>query len=108
MGQLQMSRDNAAATPGSGQYPKLVPQQLKPLTATEIENINNENRKDNHPRNCAKANAISPYFSTEEITVPAQHPAGTINLSSPRNNNFSNRETKFQIKMNPNTGGGSI
>merc|ERR1712025_754955 len=85
--QLQMSRDNAAATPGSGQYPKLVPQQLKPLTATEIENINNENRKDNHPRNCAKANAISPY--------------------SPRNNNFSNRETKFQI-MVPKANGAII
>merc|ERR1719150_3039241 len=97
--QLGMATTNNAATPGSSQYPRLVPQALKPLTATEIENINNENRKDNHPRNCAKANAISPYFSTEEITVPAQHPAGTINLYSPRNNNFSNRETKFQIMI---------
>jgi len=99
--QLQMTAANE-------NYPILVPRALNPLTATEIENINNENRKDNHPRNCAKANAISPYFSTEEITIPANHPEGTINLYSPRNNNFSNRESKFQIKMNPNTGGGSI
>jgi len=101
--QLQMNQDNTAATPGSGQYPKLVPRQLNPLTADEIENINNENRKDNHPRNCAKGNAISPYFSTEEITVPSQHPTGTINLYSPRNNNFSNRETKIQIMISGTT-----
>merc|ERR1719273_349966 len=105
--QLQMATSNNAATPGSGQYPRLVPQALQPLTGDEIENINNENRKDNHPRNCAKANAISPYFSTEEVTVPVAHPTGTINLYSPRNNNFSNRESKFQIKINP-TGGGTI
>jgi len=103
--QLQMATSNNAATPGSGQYPRLVPQPLVPLTGDEIENINNENRKDNHPRNCAKANAISPYFSTEEVTVPVAHPTGTINLYSPRNNNFSNRETKVQIIVPPKDGG---
>merc|ERR1712087_694191 len=103
--QLQMATSNNAATPGSGQYPRLVPQALQPLTGDEIENINNENRKDNHPRNCAKANAISPYFSTEEVTVPVAHPTGTINLYSPRNNNFSNRETKVQIIVPPKDGG---
>merc|ERR1719436_2045423 len=102
--QLKMT---AATANNRNDYPTLVPQALNPLTATEIENINNENRRDNHPRNCAKANAISPYFSTEEITIPANHPEGTINLYSPRNNNFSNRESKFQIKIKPQ-GGGSV
>jgi len=105
--QLQMATAQPTATPGSGQYPRLVPQALAPLTGDEVDAINNENRKDNHPRNCAKANAISPYFSTEEVTVPTAHPEGTINLYSPRNNNFSNRETKFQIKIKPQ-GGGSV
>jgi hypothetical protein len=105
--QLQMATAQPNAKPGTGQYPRLVPQALQPLTGDEIDDINNENRKDNHPRNCAKANAISPYFSTESVTVPEAHPEGVINLYSPRNNNFSNRQTQIQIKINP-AGGGTV
>lgn len=76
----------------------LVPQRLNCLTNTEIENINNENRRENHPRNCAEGNAISPYFSTTNIDL-GKH-VGTsqvLQAVSARNNNFSNRDTKIQV-----------
>jgi len=90
--QLQM-------TNGNGVYPKLVPQALTPLTGDEIDNINNENRRENHPRNCAEGNAISPYFSPENVS-PSKLAAGTtITFMSGRNNNFSNRESKLKITV---------
>merc|ERR1719479_176181 len=90
--QLQMTNP-------TGVYPKLVPQALQPLTGDEIDNINNENRRENHPRNCAEGNAISPYFSPENVS-PSKLPSGTtVTLLSGRNNNFSNRESKFTITM---------
>lgn len=98
--QLQM-------TTGNGVYPKLVPRALTPLTGEEIDDINNENRRENHPRNCGEGNAISPYFSPEEITLNG-HPPGTITLFSPRNNNFSNRESKVTIRVGALQGGGGI
>jgi len=82
----------------------LVPQQLNCLTANEINNINNENRRENHPRNCAEGNAISPYFSSTKIDLSTQG----INTNkafiqySARNNNFSNRDTKLHVNYYPN------
>jgi len=83
-----------------GTYPKLVPQALTPLTGQQIDDINNENRRENHPRNCAEGNAISPYFSTE-VVKPNKLKAGQVVTGvSCRNNNFSNRESKFVITIN--------
>jgi len=73
------------------------------LTATQINNINNENRRENHPRNCAEGNALSPYFSTEFVdfkTLERQQSA-TYVMYSARNNNFSNRDTKLKVYVNP-------
>jgi len=68
------------------------------LTKDQIDNINNENRRENNPRNCAEANALSPYF--ESVQVKAQggwitKPAKTF--FSARNNNFSNRDSKLVV-----------
>jgi len=83
------------------------------LTAQQIENINNENRRENHPRNCAEANALSPYFATEEITFTNAQVGDVYVAYSSRNNNFSNRDTKLKAmvvnsvtvpqEQNPNT-----
>jgi len=67
------------------------------LTANQINNINNENQRENHPRNCAEGNALSPYFATEEIVAKADWKGKTHSLYSARNNNFSNRDSKFLI-----------
>merc|ERR1712080_366421 len=78
-------------------------EQLKPLnsnclTATEINNINNENRRENHPRNCAEGNALSPYFSTEFVDFTGNRfTDAQYVLYSARNNNFSNRDTKLKV-----------
>jgi len=82
---------------------QLKPLNLNCLTATEINNINNENRRENHPRNCAEGNALSPYFSTEFVdfaTAARQAPAEYV-MYSARNNNFSNRDTKFKVFVQP-------
>jgi len=69
------------------------------LTANEINNINNENRRENHPRNCAEGNALSPYFSTEFVDFAAtpRREAAQFVMYSARNNNFSNRDTKLKV-----------
>jgi len=90
--QLKMTNPNGA-------YPKLVPQALNPLTGNEIDNINNENRRENHPRNCAEGNAISPYFSPENVSPSKLASGTTVTMLSGRNNNFSNRESKFTITI---------
>lgn len=96
-----------AMTNGNGVYPKLVPQALTPLTGDEIDNINNENRRENHPRNCGEGNAISPYFSPEDVTATNLAAGSVTQLLSARNNNFSNRESKFTIAIGtPNAIGG--
>merc|ERR1719397_2068924 len=70
----------------------------KCLTPKEIDGINNENRKENHPRNCAEGNAPKPYFKSSQITLKSgwenQPPKM---LFSARNNNFSNRDSKMYI-----------
>jgi len=81
----------------------LVPRALNCLTNTEIENINNENRRENHPRNCAEGNAISPYFATSNIDLSAHVTGGAkvFQAVSARNNNFSNRDTKIEVSYYP-------
>merc|ERR1712025_312179 len=84
-------------------------QNVQCLTATQINNINNENRRENHPRNCAEGNALSPYFSTEEIKVQTSWIGKTQGFYSARNNNFSNRDSKMLIMTsNPKVGGTSV
>jgi len=72
------------------------------LTAAQIDNINNENQRENHPRNCAEANALSPYFSTEEIKLDNKNVGDVFVAYSTRNNNFSNRDTKFKVMVTDN------
>jgi len=76
-------------------------QNLQCLTATEINNINNENRRENHPRNCAEANALIPHFPTEMIEAGAV--GSQYKLYSTRNNNFSNRDVKVQWEVQLST-----
>jgi hypothetical protein len=76
---------------------QLAARNLNCLTATEINNINNENQRENHPRNCAEANALSPYFSPETVTIGAAQADKEWTLYSPRNNNFSNRDSKVLL-----------
>lgn len=78
---------------------------LNCLTRTEINAIRRENQRENHPRNCAEGNAISPYFESTKIkprdkTTTA---GGVFQMVSCRNNNFSNRDTKIQIFVTPST-----
>jgi len=79
-----------------GQLQELTPK-LQCLTKDQINAINNENQRENHPRNCAEGNAYDPYFSTEKISAQTGWIGKTKTLISPRNNNFSNRETKIVI-----------
>lgn len=81
-----------------GVYPKLVARQYTPLTGDQVDNINNENRRENHPRNCAEGNAISPYFAPQDVAVKTAT-GQTDCLFSPRNNNFSNRETRVCVSV---------
>merc|ERR1712038_1938719 len=60
---------NQESNGAGGIYPKLVAQKYQPLTGDQIDNINNENQRENHPRNCGEANAISPYFSPENLVA---------------------------------------
>lgn len=88
---------------------QLAARNVQCLTATQINNINNENRRENHPRNCAEGNALSPYFSTEEIKVQTSWIGKTQGFYSARNNNFSNRDSKMLIMTsNPKVGGTSV
>lgn len=72
---------------------------LNCLTATEINAINNENRQENHPRNCAEGNALLPYFQTETIKFTSAQENQNFMAYSPRNNNFSNRDSKFIVMV---------
>merc|ERR1719397_528151 len=74
---------------------------LECLTEQQINAINNENRKENHPRNCAEGNAPNPYFSSTPITLGDALIGKPKMLISPRNNNFSNRDTKLYIWTQP-------
>jgi hypothetical protein len=60
------------------------------LTQEELDDISNEQERQNHPLNCAKMNAKPyPYFDAGvmKVNVP-----GKFSFFSSRNNNFSNRD----------------
>jgi len=62
----------------------------KCLTQAEIEAILDENRRQNHPLNCAKLNAKPfPYFDGGIVFIKR---SGWFPFFSSRNNNFSNRQ----------------
>merc|ERR1712038_414035 len=91
---------NQAQNGAGGIYPKLVARKYTPLTGDQIDNINNENQRENHPRNCGEGNAISPYFSPENLVASTLAKKDESNcLYSPRNNNFSNRETRICVSV---------
>lgn len=93
--QLQMDANNAHPIYGS-----LLQTKLDPLKKTDMENINNDNRRENNPLNCAWANALSPYFATQKIT-PKMLPGEVLKWLGSRNNNFSNREQKLIFQCQP-------
>merc|ERR1711871_791674 len=65
------------------------------LTQQQLQNINNQNRRENHPLNCAKLNAaVTPYF---DGGVKKMANAGKFSAQSTRNNNFSNRDQTLKI-----------
>jgi hypothetical protein len=65
------------------------------LTETELNAINNKNRRENHPRNCAKLNAANtPYFNGGAVQMKSK---GQFSYFSSRNNNFSNRDQTGRI-----------
>jgi len=89
---------NQATNGAGGIYPKLVARKYQPLTGEQIDNINNENQRENHPRNCGEGNAISPYFSPENLAIGVKKDESKC-LYSSRNNNFSNRETRICVSV---------
>merc|ERR1711997_1214265 len=91
---------NQASNGAGGIYPKLVARKYTPLTGDQIDNINNENQRENHPRNCGEGNAVSPYFSPENLAAGNLAKKDESNcLFSARNNNFSNRETRICVSV---------
>ena len=68
---------------------------LNCLTQTELNNINNNNQRENHPQNCAKLNAaVKPYFDGGLMNAARK---GKFAGMSTRNNNFSNRDMRMNI-----------
>ena len=68
---------------------------LSCLTQNQLNNINNNNRRENHPQNCAKLNAaVKPYFDGGLMNVARK---GKFAGMSTRNNNFSNRDMRMNI-----------
>jgi len=72
---------------------------LQCLTATEINAINNENRRENHPRNCAEGNSLLPYFATATLKFTDAQVGKNLGAVSARNNNFSNRDFKLMVMV---------
>jgi hypothetical protein len=71
------------------------------LSETEIDNLQNGNRRETHPRNCAFLNAArTPYQNQGLVKITEAHPVGDkYALYSTRNNNFSNREQQLAIQV---------
>merc|ERR1711871_615219 len=68
---------------------------LNCLTQNQLNNINNNNQRENPPQNCAKLNAaVKPYFDGGLMTVARK---GKFAGMSTRNNNFSNRDMRMNI-----------
>mmetsp|Transcript_41361 Transcript_41361/g.95541 ORF Transcript_41361/g.95541 Transcript_41361/m.95541 type:complete len:957 (+) Transcript_41361:51-2921(+) len=65
------------------------------LTEAQLDNINNQQERENHPLNCAKLNAKPyPYFDGGIMNA---RKAGQFAYFSSRNNNFSNRDQTGNI-----------
>jgi len=65
------------------------------LTQDQLDAINNKNRRENHPLNCAKLNAAQhPYFDAGAVKVDNR---GRFTAQSTRNNNFSNRDQTLNM-----------
>jgi len=73
---------------------------LSCLTQQQLNNINNNNQRENHPQNCAKLNAaVKPYFDGGLMTTARP---GKFAGMSTRNNNFSNRDMRMNICVKAN------
>ena len=65
------------------------------MTEAQLDNINNQQERENHPLNCAKLNAKPyPYF---DGGIMSARKAGQFAYFSSRNNNFSNRDQTGNI-----------
>jgi len=60
-----------------------------------------QDNEQNDPRNCGKLNSAPAHFNVEPMKVEAG--AGTYTFVNTRDNNFSNRAGKFQIRVNGNS-----
>jgi len=73
------------------------------LSQTELEDINNQNQRENTPQNCAKLNGKAhPYFDAGVVNIKTATGATTgqgktYAFFSSRNNNFSNRDQTMNI-----------
>merc|ERR1712195_327357 len=73
------------------------------LSQDALEDINNQNRRENTPQNCAKLNGKAhPYFDAGVTTIKTKTGATTTKgktyaFFSSRNNNFSNRDQTMNI-----------
>merc|ERR1711916_88316 len=64
------------------------------LTQTQLDNINNDQRQQANPKNCAALNQAKAVVDIGPLTVGNQ---GVYNFVDTRNNNFSNRANKFRM-----------
>eukprot|EP00753_Platysulcus_tardus_P004282 PLAT12528.2.p2 GENE.PLAT12528.2~~PLAT12528.2.p2 ORF type:complete len:756 (+),score=263.14 PLAT12528.2:76-2343(+) len=64
------------------------------LTQTQLDNINNDQRQQANPKNCAALNQAKAVVDIGPLTVGNQ---GVYNFVDTRNNNFSNRANKWRI-----------
>ena len=77
------------------------------LSQDQLEDINNKNRRENHPQNCAKLNGkMHPYFDAGVVKIKTATGASatqgkSYSFFSSRNNNFSNRDQTMQICVRP-------
>jgi len=74
------------------------------LSQTDLENINNENQRENTPQNCAKLSGKAhPYFDAGVVNIKSGINGATATQGktyaffSSRNNNFSNRDQTMNI-----------
>jgi len=88
-----------------GQEAQVAARGAQCLTQAQLENINNQNRRENHPLNCAKLNAaVTPYFDggLKKMSNP-----GNYSAMSTRNNNFSNRDMTLKMCIRKTAGDNS-
>ena len=85
-----------------GQEAQVAARGAQCLTQAQLENINNQNRRENHPLNCAKLNAaVTPYF---DGGLKKMSNSGNYSAMSTRNNNFSNRDMTLKMCIRKTAG----